>query len=372
MKRDFGSRKIQCVGRGSYIVSLPKEWVQEIGIDKGSELVFKVQDDGSALLIPRKILETRGADEEETREFWLHVNPGDDTVSVCREIMALYAVSAEVIRLKFSDKATFHRHRISINNLVKNMLLGAEIIEEEDNEVTIQILIDNLDLPVEKAIRRMAILTLMAHREALSMLRGHEEDLSKNIMDLYNDVTRLNLYVLRQLKHHLERNMYRNLNFKSPKEFLGYRMVLGEIKNMANSALNIVKTLAILRESGGGGHQLFEVFANEEAFSKVAEFDHAMQQLFESSLRALFRRDYKGADEILSRMEECSKQEKEIAMFLLSGNVDPNSALIIGLMLDASRKIMECSRNIAEIALHRSVEEFLSPRRTKGDEGSGA
>jgi len=46
------------------------------------------------------------------------------------------------------------------------MLLGAEIInEKEDEMVVIQILIGRPDLSIERAVRRMMILALVANRE---------------------------------------------------------------------------------------------------------------------------------------------------------------------------------------------------------------
>jgi len=57
MERDLGYRRIQLTGRGSYIISLPKRWVRELGLEKGEQVAFKVREDSSLLLIPRKILE---------------------------------------------------------------------------------------------------------------------------------------------------------------------------------------------------------------------------------------------------------------------------------------------------------------------------
>ncbi|HUU87685.1 MAG TPA: AbrB/MazE/SpoVT family DNA-binding domain-containing protein, partial [Candidatus Glassbacteria bacterium] len=39
-KRDLGYRRVQSTGRGSYIISLPKNWVKDLGLKKGSEVAF--------------------------------------------------------------------------------------------------------------------------------------------------------------------------------------------------------------------------------------------------------------------------------------------------------------------------------------------
>ncbi|MEM2961182.1 MAG: AbrB/MazE/SpoVT family DNA-binding domain-containing protein, partial [Candidatus Bathyarchaeia archaeon] len=167
MERDLGSRKIQCVGRGSYIISLPKEWVHEMEINKGSEIIFKVLDDGSALLIPRKAFKAREAERPTLRDYWIYVKPGDNSASVCRKITALYVVGADIVHLRFRDRSCLQKHRAAVNDLVKNNLLGSEIIDEGESEITIQILINHPNLQVEMAIRRMTALALEANEEVI-------------------------------------------------------------------------------------------------------------------------------------------------------------------------------------------------------------
>jgi phosphate uptake regulator len=45
MERELGYRTVQSTGRGSFIMSLPKKWAQEMGIDKGSLIAIKIIDD---------------------------------------------------------------------------------------------------------------------------------------------------------------------------------------------------------------------------------------------------------------------------------------------------------------------------------------
>ena len=60
MEKNGEYRKIQRVGRGSYIVTLPKEWIKDLGLDKGSNVALHIQDDSSLLVIPQKVLEPEG------------------------------------------------------------------------------------------------------------------------------------------------------------------------------------------------------------------------------------------------------------------------------------------------------------------------
>lgn len=360
MERDLGSRKVQCVGRGSYIISLPKEWVQEAEIDRGSEIIFRVLDDRSVLLIPRKILEGRGAEKSKLKEYWIYVKPEGDSVSLCRKITSLYVVGADIVHLRFKDKGCLQKHRAVINELIKNMLLGAEIIDEGENEITIQVLINHSNLSAGMAIRRMAILALAANREVISALKSKENNFIKNIIDLYNDINRLNLYVIRQLKYYLECNLFKDLGFKSPKEFLGYRIVTNDIKNIASNALYIANNIISLKKLIENKTLFLKEPLDEEVYTQITEFCYSIHQTFEASLKALFKRDYEEADKILSKIEEYSSMERNIAISIFTKKIDPNIAIVLGLMLDASRRMLEYSRNVAEITLNRTVEEIVS------------
>jgi len=176
VERDLGYRRIQCVGRGSYIISLPKNWVIENKLGKGSQLAFKVQEDSSLILIPRKLLESRKKKGSDLKEFTLRVSSRDNPSSVCRKIISLYVISADLIHVKSEDGNLTLKHKASINDLVRNVLLGSEIIEETPNEITLQILINHPDFPIERAIRRMFILALSANNEAISSLKSMDEN----------------------------------------------------------------------------------------------------------------------------------------------------------------------------------------------------
>ncbi|MEM2943435.1 MAG: phosphate uptake regulator PhoU [Methanomassiliicoccales archaeon] len=358
-KKDLGSRRIQCVGRGSYIVSLPKDWVLESKLAKGSEITFNVLDDGSALLVPRKFDDSVSLNKANTKEYCVRVRYEDDTSSLCRKITSLYAVGADMIRLKFENEECFKKHRKSVNELTKVELLGAEIIDECESEIIIQILVNHPNLSVEAAIKRMAILALEANKEAILSLKNENVNFIQNITNFNSDIKRLDLYVIRQLKYHLERNSYKDLGFKSKKEFLGYRIVINDIRNISNNALNVAKNVASVMKFDKKGSSYSEIDIDKEIYSQITSFCFSMHKMFDLTLKAMFIGDYREADKIFSQLDECAASERKIALALFGKRMDPKVTLVLGLMLDASRRIMEYCQNIAEITLNRTVETTL-------------
>ena len=89
-EKDLGYRRVQCTGRGSYIISLPKEWVQDLELKRGSEIAFNIQPDSTLTLVPRKIQEKEGrGNAAKPKEYYINIDPKETIQSTLRMIRAL-------------------------------------------------------------------------------------------------------------------------------------------------------------------------------------------------------------------------------------------------------------------------------------------
>ena len=357
MERELGYRTVQSTGRGSFVMSLPKKWAQEIGIDKGSLIAIKIMEDMSLVLIPRKMEEKRNEKSEVLKEYFIKTNQRSDTESVCRRLTSLYATGAELIHLSFKDMDNSREFKTAVTNLVRNLLLGTEIVEESAEGMSLQVLVNHPELPIEKAISRMANLSTSAHRDSIVALGNLEEAKLQYIHRRKMDVERLNLYVIRQLKYGIERNLFGEWGFETSKEFLGYRLVANDIKNIAGNAHNMGKNITTLRRLIDDKLLFLKDTIDEEVYNQISSFNSSTEQLFEESLESLFNRDYVQADRILSRIESFLTLENDLITLLLNKKIDPNLLSIYRLVLDNTRKIVEYSKEIAEVTLNRTVEE---------------
>lgn len=362
MEKNLGYRKIQVTGRGSYIISLPKGWVDKLGLKKGEEIAIKLQDDSTLLLLPRRKLEEREETKQPPpREYRILARINDDPQSILRKIISLYVVGANIIRVRYLSKEIPQEHKAMINNLIKTRLLGSEIIDETSNEIIIQVLVKHPEFPVDKAIRRMAILALLADKDAVLALRDLDlnEKRIDNIVEICNDVKRLNLYVVRQLKYGLERDAYKELGFRTRKEFLGYRIVANNIRSIAINAMNLLNGISALKKMIRDQILFLRTPVDEEVFSQILKFNSQAHLFFEESLKALFKRDYNRADKLLNEMERFITLENELITLISTKKMDPNISSILWLTVDNSRRIIEYSRDIAEVTLNRTIEEII-------------
>jgi phosphate uptake regulator len=366
-EKDLGYRRVQSTGRGSYIISLPKEWIQDIGLKKGSEIDFNVQPDSSLTLVPRKLKEKYEEDEyAKLKEYYINVDlEKEDLQSTLRMIKALYVISADIIRIHFKGAEDAPKCKTIIKNFARDTLLGAEIIDENPDEITLQILIKHSEFPIETAVRRMAIIALSANRDAIEALKNRKQELFQSVINARNDADRLGLYVVRQLKFGIERNLFRELGFRTPKEFLLYRIIVNDIKNIGENALNIINNLATFQKQIDDQLLFIKEPIDEEVYSQMLNFNSLAHQLFEESTKAMFKRAYNDAEKIIAKRGSFVTLENELIRLMSIKKLDPNVAAILRLMLDSSRRIMDYGQDIAELTLNRTVEEICTSFEVK-------
>ena len=182
----------------------------------------------------------------------------------------------------------------------------------------------------------------------------------ESVINSYNDVNRLGLYIVRQLKYGIERNLFRELGFKTPKEFLLYRIAVNDVENIGENAMNIINHLGTFQKMIDDGLLFVKEPMDEEIYSQLVHFNSMAHQLFEDAIKAMFKREYKDAEKMISKREAFVSLENELIMLMSSKKLDPNVASVLRLIFDSSRRIMDYGRNMAELTLNRTVEELCS------------
>jgi Na+/phosphate symporter len=99
---------------------------------------------------------------------------------------------------------------------------------------------------------------------------------------------------------------------------------------------------------------------DEEIYSQLVHFNNVAHQLFEDAIKAMFKREYKDAEKLISKREAFAPLENELIMLMSSKKLDPNVASVLRLIFDSSKRIMDYGRNMAELTLNRTVEELCS------------
>ena len=147
------TRKIQFTGKSTYIVSLPKQWITDLGLKQGDQVSVGRKGISSLHVTPYN---TRKKDQTETAT--IEIEPNEKTSTVVRKLVSLYFLHFKTISIKPRVGRITPSQRIGIRNAVKKILMGSEITADSSDGITVQILINLVELSVDAAFKRMMLL----------------------------------------------------------------------------------------------------------------------------------------------------------------------------------------------------------------------
>ncbi|WP_338600488.1 PhoU domain-containing protein [Sulfolobus tengchongensis] len=186
------TRKIQLTGGSTYIVSLPKEWIKALSLSAGDEVEIFQDIDMKLVIVPKSL---NSPDQKEVKKIIHCDNVTPD--SIIREFIAYYIAgySSVVITCPRMSSST----RAYIKDAVRRRLLGAEVVEEDVNSISIQFLVDEKELSIKKAISRAFTISYNMLRDSLEAINKSDIELAKEIVGRDDEVDRFFFYIARQL-----------------------------------------------------------------------------------------------------------------------------------------------------------------------------
>jgi len=119
-------RRVQVTGRGSYIVSLPKPWVEEAGLRKGGRIEFSKQQNWGLTLTP---FGSTKYDDERSR-CTLSLPPNVDPDGLTRMIISLYVSGHSSIEIRSKSGNLSATARDTIREVARGKLVGTELVTE--------------------------------------------------------------------------------------------------------------------------------------------------------------------------------------------------------------------------------------------------
>ncbi|MFN3653947.1 MAG: PhoU domain-containing protein [Candidatus Nitrosotenuis sp.] len=339
------TRRLQFTGKSSYIVSLPKQWVMDLGLKQGDQITITREGKSSLKILPAK----DQAKSAQIEDAVLEIARDDNNPSIIRKLVSLYFLGYKTIQIKPKADRLLPGQRTAIKSAVKGMLMGAEIISDSVEGITIQVLVNLLELSVDGAFKRMLHLAKSMLRDSLLAVREGNLDLAREVIDSDDEVDRFGFYIIRQLKIAIQNEfMLKEMGFTNPRQCLGYRLIVKHIERTGDHAVLISKDLLEFKKK----------LVRKEVMEKIDDLcDFAISVLDEACL-ALFKEDFAQAERAIEKASEISKYEKKILESIKSIK-DEEEAYRIRRMSENIIRIAEYASDIAEIVLNMNIEKML-------------
>ena len=335
-------RRVQLIGRSTYVVSLPKSWARRMGLDRGAPLTILLEADGSLRIIPPRMRDSRRP------ECKLTAHEGMSEGTLVRELMSRYLYCYKVIRVELPTDA--RRLKEVIKRVIARKMIGVELLEDSERSIVLQVLVNVEELPVNSVIQRMGQVTAGMIDDSMEGLYARNPGLLDDVILRDDFIDKLYLYLLRQLNAGVRGFVgIEEIGLRSLEEVIEYAVVGKSIERIADHAQKIATNARQLLE------MKIPISALEEelrAMTKLAK------EVFQSSIRCFMHRDRECAlallDEYPPRLAEA---ERRFVEKIMEEPCDARRHMVARLIADSLKRICDYSMDILEAAVDLSLEE---------------
>lgn len=338
------TRKIQFTGKSSYIISLPKQWIMELGLKRGDQIRMTRHGSSALQIYPLK-LHMRSIQKEDAT---IEISLDEETSSIVRKLISLYFLGFKTIHVKPKEGMLKPNQRTSVKEAVRRMLMGSEIISDSSSGITIQVLVNLLELTVDGAFKRMIHLAKSMLSDAILSVKEENFDLAQEVINTDDEVDRFGFYIIRQLKIAIQNeHMLNEMGFENARNCLGYRLVVKNIERTGDHAALIARDLLEFKKG-----------IRKESLSKIRDMSKFAISLLDDACLALFKGDYIQSENTIKSTSEIAKYEKKI-LESTKDLRDHQEVYRIRRTTENIRRIAEYASDIAEIVLNMTIEKTL-------------
>ena len=232
-------RKLQLAGGSTYLVSLPKRWVQTAGLKAGDTVFLETETDGSVSVRPRV------ADNLEVRRKVFDEHAEGSRDHLLRKLLGAYVSGFGLIEIRFPpSNASFSRR---VAREFCHLVIGPEVIEENKISLVIQDLSDASDLSVDKCLRRMQLTVRAMLEDAVASLRTSDPTLARDVELRGQDVDRLYWMVAKQY-HLVQFHPLQSVPNGSAQPVTGYLLIAKLLERIGKHAERIAAAFPTLSE----------------------------------------------------------------------------------------------------------------------------
>ncbi|MHA1311128.1 MAG: PhoU domain-containing protein [Candidatus Helarchaeota archaeon] len=325
------TRKVQITGGSSYIISLPKEWINKNKIHPKDALNLIIQEDKILLIPPKKFKKLN------FREKVINLEDIEGASYLFRLLIGVYMMGYSMIILQAKKRITIE-YREVIKKFV-NDAIGLEIMDESPYQIKIKDLLNPAEMPFDTITNRLYLLVKNMLDDSRIALNNKDKDLSENIVKRDDDIDRLYWLIARQSNLILKNLIIsievgietKNANF--------YYFISRIIERIGDHAVNIAKHIPIIMER-----------LKEPQINKINTAIQAASDIFSKSIKIWQEENMTEANQIIDSAGNLNSILNEINNFAI--NTENEVAIALNYIIESIRRIADYSTNICELTIN--------------------
>ncbi len=335
------ARKVQKVGYSTLIVSLPKDWVEEVSLKQGDIVSFRRESDGGITVYPGL------TKERENHRYIIDADLCDSPNLLTRIITANYLTGHDTIQI-ISKKELSSRHLEEVR-AVSRRLTGLGIVEQTLKSVTLQSFVDPTKFPIYGLMRRLQIiLSSMLEQAVKSVVEGRVA-MAEEVLHMEEEADRIYWMVIRQLLLAvLDRRVAKEVGIEGPMHVVGNRVIAKSLEQMADSAAHVAVEALKLKTD--------PKTIDPKITKGLLELSDKVRSMIEDSFNALMKGDIKKSNECIDRVEACEALERSLTADVMKSVKDVNLAVGLRSIIWDVGQMARDSIAIAEVGINRKLE----------------
>jgi phosphate uptake regulator len=335
------ARKVQKVGYSTLIVSLPKDWVEEVSLKQGDIVSFRRESDGGITVYPGL------TKERENKRYIIDADLCDSPNLLTRIVTANYLTGHDTIQI-ISKKELSSGHLEEVRG-VSRRLTGLGIVEQNLKSVTLQSFVDPTKFPIYGLMRRLQIiLSSMLEQAVKSVVEGRTA-MADEVLHMEEEADRIYWMIIRQLLLAvLDRRVAKEVGIEGPMHVIGNRVIAKSLEQMADLASHVAVEAQKLKG---------EVKSLDPKINKgLLDLSDKVRSLIEDSFNALMKGDLKKSNECIDRVEACENLERSLTTDVMKSVKDVNLAVGLRSIIWDVGQMARDSVSIAEVGINRKLE----------------
>ncbi len=227
-------RKAIEMGKGTILISLPKEWVKKNGIKKGATISVEEISARKLLVSP---YERKG---DEPKQIAIDY-PGEDVSQVTNDLTGAYLLGFDVIKV-VGSKVISREDRAAIKSAI-GRLVGLEIMDEDSKRITMQFLLEPTVIVPEKIVLRMSGLLDGMLKDMAEALAKGDAKLLALAGERDDEVDRLYFLLVRATRAAIVRPEMAEGYGLSPVDLLDYRVLASFMESIGDAVTDLSRKL---------------------------------------------------------------------------------------------------------------------------------
>ena len=332
------TRKIMALGKSSLVVSLPKNWIESNGLEKGDLLSLEVQSDLSLLVQPALRV------KEEGRRIEVELDDSASSDSIFRIVIGCYLNGYNDIILNSSNIFSVIQQQ-AIRDVVKSLYL--RILSSNASSVTLQTLMNESMANLFDGIERMHLITLSMCNDILKSMQSWDLGLARSVVALEEDVDQFMFYLIRLIRSAAFNPALANRLEIDMLDCLDYQSLVNLIERVADNVHNAAYSLVQIEEH--------KESVPSDLWKRLIATTEASFRAYETAIEVFRERSVELCDMIIDEQYRLSQLARSITPFQDISVSEPFFYPLF-VIRDSVIRIGDYASDIAELTIDKAYK----------------